>query len=209
MRLPWGTVTDSSNIQEYIFNETLTAGDWVTITLTWDRHVESTNIGSGYLAGDMFFPGQMNDLDLYLLTATNQTIATSISTDDNVEHIFVQVPEDGEYKIGVLKYFGGYSASQNFALSWWAGEAPHIPGDFDEDGDVDGEDLDEWESGFGVSGAGDSGFDDDSDGADFLAWQQNLGAGIPARAASGAVPEPAMSLLCCLGLPLLSWGRRV
>ncbi|MBA3480183.1 MAG: PEP-CTERM sorting domain-containing protein [Pirellulales bacterium] len=67
--------------------------------------------------------------------------------------------------------------------------------DFDEDGDVDGGDLVQWQGDFGVNGRSDADNDGDSDGADFLAWQQRLGSGLPSVAATAAVPEPAMLLL--------------
>ena len=70
-----------------------------------------------------------------------------------------------------------------------------IPGDFDGDGDVDGDDLGDWEVGYGtVSGAattdGDADVDGDVDGGDFLIWQQNYTGPIPLGAIA-AVPEPS------------------
>ncbi|MBN1853016.1 MAG: lamin tail domain-containing protein [Pirellulales bacterium] len=52
------------------------------------------------------------------------------------------------------------------------------PGDFDTDGDVDRNDLNIWESGFGTTAGarwseGDSDEDGDVDGFDFLIWQQH------------------------------------
>jgi hypothetical protein len=62
------------------------------------------------------------------------------------------------------------------------------PGDFDGDGDVDNDDLDDWRAAFALTDVGDADDDGDSDGNDFLIWQQNVGAGgSPIR----AVPEPA------------------
>jgi len=57
----------------------------------------------------------------------------------------------------------------------------NLVGDFESDGDVDGDDLDLWEIGYGTpSGAalsdGDADGDGDVDGSDFLAWQRNFGA---------------------------------
>ena len=62
--------------------------------------------------------------------------------------------------------------------------------DFDEDGDVDGDDLTRWNTGFGVTGTathtqGDADGDQDVDGADFLAWQRQLGSSSPMAAATG------------------------
>jgi hypothetical protein len=69
-----------------------------------------------------------------------------------------------------------------------------LDGDFNGDGFVDSDDLNDpvqgWKARYGV----------DLDGNDFLAWQRNLGAGTPSTATAGAVPEPSMSLLALLGI---------
>ena len=62
-----------------------------------------------------------------------------------------------------------------------------MPGDFDEDADVDGEDLTQWQGDFGLNGSSDSDDDGDSDGADFLNWQRTFGVGQPAPAISSTV----------------------
>jgi autotransporter-associated beta strand protein len=71
---------------------------------------------------------------------------------------------------------------------------PAYEADFDLDGDVDGDDLTQWEGDFGVNDLSDADGDGDSDGADFLAWQQQLGS-VPTVAAASAVPEPRAILL--------------
>ena len=70
--------------------------------------------------------------------------------------------------------------------------------DFDNDGDVDGTDLNQWRGDFGVNALSDADYDRDSDGADFLAWQRQLGSGVPTVVTSEAVPEPAASTLALL-----------
>jgi beta-glucanase (GH16 family) len=66
--------------------------------------------------------------------------------------------------------------------------------DFDEDGDVDGDDLGLWRQNFGAEAglAGDAEGDGDVDGSDFLTWQRQLGDSqfLNTAAASAAVPEP-------------------
>lgn len=68
-----------------------------------------------------------------------------------------------------------------------------IPGDFDEDGDVDGADFVAWQTNFPLaSGAtlasGDGDGDADVDGADFAIWQSSFPT--PAAGAASPVPEP-------------------
>ena len=73
-----------------------------------------------------------------------------------------------------------------------------VGADFDEDGDVDDDDLTKWKLGFGTAiGAthmqGDANGDGRVDGGDILAWQQQKNS----PAASG-VPEPAAAWLAVL-----------
>lgn len=87
--------------------------------------------------------------------------------------------------------------------------APPIPGDFDGDNDVDGDDLADWKDGFGTtSGAlvadGDADDDGDVDGNDFLVWQRNV---TPANNAA-PVPEPAAGVLALLAAVGLLVRRR-
>ena len=86
---------------------------------------------------------------------------------------------------------------------------PSVAADFDEDGDVDGEDFLIWQEGFGTpSGAekidGDYDNDGDVDGDDFLGWQTEFGSG--GNAAAVAVPEPSSILLLLAALSLLLTG---
>jgi T5SS/PEP-CTERM-associated repeat protein len=77
---------------------------------------------------------------------------------------------------------------------------PHPTADFDNDGDVDGADLTQWQGDFGVNALSNADGDGDSDGADFLAWQRQLGSGVPSVAASEVVPEPESALLFAFGI---------
>ncbi len=82
--------------------------------------------------------------------------------------------------------------------------------DFDEDGDVDGDDLTRWRNNFGLGTThmtGDADADNDSDGDDFLIWQRQLGSH-PAVAVSANVPEPTTSVLAVLVLAAGALRRR-
>jgi hypothetical protein len=79
--------------------------------------------------------------------------------------------------------------------------APILTADFDEDLDVDGDDLANWKSGFGVSGSathlqGDADGDLAVDGDDFLAWQRQF----TGAATAVAIPEPATMLTLLTGV---------
>ena len=102
-----------------------------------------------------------------------------------------------------IAMMGGDAASlettttfDNFMLT---AAAPSSPADFDDDGDVDGDDLAEWKASFGVDGGADADGDLDTDGNDFLIWQRAYS--LPS--AVTAIPEPssvALALLAILGV---------
>ena len=178
---------------------------YIAVTLVWDRQVTKTGGSDTVYDPSNVFTGALNDLDLFVVPVgwdnlLEDAVATSASSEDNVEHIFADIPE-GDYEI-VVNHFGGVGTDQDYALAWWTGPGPiTLSGDFDGDGDVDGDDLTDWKTSFGPGGGADADGDGDSDGADFLTWQRELS---PASVvASGAVPEPAAWMLAALGLPLL------
>jgi len=82
-----------------------------------------------------------------------------------------------------------------------------LPGDFDGNGVVNDDDLNKWETDFGVGPASDADGDGDSDGADFLVWQRNYDGTTSLLQGIAAVPEPGT--LCLLGLSVvLAMGNR-
>jgi hypothetical protein len=84
--------------------------------------------------------------------------------------------------------------------------APAFEADYDEDGDVDSDDLNRWTTNFGTGtlhsqGDGDADGDGDVDGNDFLLWQRQLGGGVtpPAAVATAAIPEPTGLIIFAFG----------
>ncbi len=92
-----------------------------------------------------------------------------------------------------------------------------VPGDFDGDGEVDGEDLVIWQEGYGTNSDaeatdGDADGDADVDGRDFLVWQRNFGMRSidvePLTSSPVIIPEPATISLIGLGLLGYWWCKR-
>lgn len=87
--------------------------------------------------------------------------------------------------------------------------------DFDDDGDVDGEDFLIWQRNFGVGTThemGDANGDNMVDAADLTAWQDAFGSAPGSSAATIAVPEPssvAVISLAALGIVLGRCRMRV
>ena len=177
--------------QEYFLESSMAAGQYIAITLCWDRHTEHTG-GNTYNYGDTFFPyadeyGPMNDLDLYLEKSDGTVVAASTSTAFNVEHIFFQLQDAGNYKIVVYNTGGGLgSFTELYGLAWWYGNGTAPPaGDYNGDGKVDGADYVIWRndpSSFGGAGGYDT-------------WRANFGAGSGSGVSLASVPEPCSVML--------------
>ena len=125
----------------YAIDGRLAAGEFMDLTLTWDRIVttDTENIDRVIYA-----PDRLDDLNLYLYAAGNLTspVARSVSAVDNVEHIHFPVPSEGRYVIGVEMSGAVAGDSGSYALAWNAVRAPLIRGDFNDDGAVNATDVD-------------------------------------------------------------------
>ncbi len=107
----------------------------------------------------------------------------------------------GEFSSLMLPALSGgltWDASQRYA-SGVLSVAPPAAGDFDEDVDVDADDLARWNLGFGTLAAathlqGDANADGAVEGADFMVWQRQLGTSVGVLQTT-AVPEQESSLL--------------
>ncbi|MCA9229189.1 MAG: autotransporter-associated beta strand repeat-containing protein [Planctomycetales bacterium] len=93
---------------------------------------------------------------------------------------------------GDLQWFVNYGATSVELVTTFAA-------DFDEDGNVDGDDFNSWQGGFGNSPAahmtGDANADNAATGFDFLEWQRQFGSGFGAISASQAIPEPTTAAM--------------
>jgi Subtilase family len=111
--------------QDYVLAAPLRAGSFVSATLAWNRLVElNDQNGDGeYAVGEKFIDRGLNNLDIYLMRAEDtdikQSIWSSTSDVDSVEHIFRPVPTAGRYKIRVQFRQQVNLPSQAYALAWW------------------------------------------------------------------------------------------
>lgn len=162
--------------------------------------------------GMLYYPGSGSDI---ALTAGGAVFSYDLNTWNNVRLTYdisalklnIEVngvvldplPAPSTIAQGLVTGIAATSNDAGLAYLDSIGTSPPVqPGDFDGDGDVDGDDLTHstlgWKSRFGV----------DLDGNDFLTWQREFGSGIAASlGASAAVPEPnaiPLAVLSVLGL---------
>lgn len=118
---------------------------------------------------------------------------------------------DGEtVTIDSIQLLGSSDAQVYLDDVYWNPQAvfvPALPGDFNADGNIDGNDLAQWQTGYGTtSGAlaseGDADADQDVDGSDFLLWQRNFGTTSPPQLL--AIPEPTTVSLALTALAFLT-----
>ncbi len=116
----------ASQYQDYVLEQPLQQGSFVSITLAWDRKVElkDSNKNGQYDIGEGFSDRGLNNLDIYLMRAedndTSKSIWSSQSDVDSVEHIFHKIPANGRYKIRVQFRQRVNDDTQPYALAWWS-----------------------------------------------------------------------------------------
>ena len=123
----WDTnVITTDQYREYVFAEPLLADSFISSTLTWDRQIKlNDKNGNGIFdIGEDFTNQGLNTLELYLMRSQDndisQSIWSSVSQIDNLQHIFIKVPTTGKYKLRVVfKSPQIASASQRYGLAWW------------------------------------------------------------------------------------------
>ena len=124
----WDTnIVTADKYQEYIFTDPLVVDSFISATLTWDRQVKlNDKNGNGLFdIGESFSDEGFNKIELYLMrsldTDISQSIWSSVSQIDNLQHIFIKIPTSGKYKLRVVfKSPTTNSPSQRYGLAWWA-----------------------------------------------------------------------------------------
>jgi hypothetical protein len=159
----------------------LPAGSELTATLVWNRSVTSS---TSNIETTVYTASPLANLDLFLYETGNLStpVANSISTVDNVEHLFLPVNSQGHYQLAVRAVSGGLIDPLSYCLAWSI-LVPEIPlqGDYNGDGTVDASDYVVWRK-TGINGP--TGYD---------TWRTHFGE--PTGSGSGGtanttVPEP-------------------
>jgi hypothetical protein len=109
---------------DYLINSNLNFGTKLSATLTWNRHVGRFDNGNGVIdAADTFFvEQQLSNLNLQVLK-NGELVAQSVSTVDNVEHLFLDVDRTAQYSLRVLGA-GVAVGSEQFSLAWFGTAVP-------------------------------------------------------------------------------------
>lgn len=223
----WDFDTINAGISNWYFFEVIPEATFqqLSVIATWNRKfdVQLDDMGDGNPFNDIYaFDPILANIDLRLYEATDFTPGTlldsSISTIDNVEHLFRQDLPSGRYAIEVTS-----DATSEFAIAWDSVLDAPRPGDANLDGLVDGLDYLIWASNFGATDVGftDADFNNDDivDGLDYLIWTlgfESPDVGFPqfstmsqsfagaAGQIAAAVPEPSGIALATLALTALA-----
>ncbi len=124
----WDTnIVEVSKYQDYIFANPLEVDSFISATLTWDRQVKlNDKNGNGlFEIGESFTDEGFNDIELYLMrspdTDISQSVWSSVSQVDNLQHIFIKIPTTDRYKLRVIfKSSRTNTSNQRYGLAWWA-----------------------------------------------------------------------------------------
>jgi len=114
---------------DYVIDPDLDAGDTLTATLTWFRHVTRTDDGNGEIdADDSFVQSEtLDDLNLQILRG-GVLVAESVSELDNVEHLHLTIDQRGEYTVRVVgASVVGSGTDELFGVAWSAASAVPEP----------------------------------------------------------------------------------
>jgi hypothetical protein len=121
---------------------------------------------------------------------------------------------DGRYSVfndrGEVQFWAQFDSSEGVFISELVASDP-LPADFNQDGAVDGVDLQTWRTGYNsaqpvTAEDGDANGDLVVDGADFLAWQQQVSSG-SATVVAAAIPEPTSLLLTIVAIVAVRFAR--
>ena len=120
----YSSLAKTGSTEDYVFEQPLKGGSYVSATLSWERLVELNSTDEYYDVGESFTGQPLSNLDLYLMPADtddiSQSVWSSVSPEDSLEHVFIPVPADGRYKLRVVQQQANSGEAQPYALAWWS-----------------------------------------------------------------------------------------
>lgn len=182
----------------------------LSVVLAWNIEIVDGSVLSRWIADDL----PLANLDLKVWDSTGALLdvelASSVSTVDNVEHVYLTGLDSGNYTIEVTATEDG----RDFGLAWRLDyEAPYrVTGDYNQDGVVDAGDYTLWRDTFNssVDLEADGDLNGVVDQGDYDVWLAAFGSVLTppvATAATFGAPEPS-SLALLAGLAALACRRR-
>ncbi len=120
----YSALAEAGSAEDYVFDQPLQGGSYISATLSWERIVELNSQDEYFNVGEKFTGLPISNLDLYLLPADaddiNDSVWSSVSSEDSLEHIFIPIPETGRYKLRVVQQETALTEEQSYSLAWWA-----------------------------------------------------------------------------------------
>lgn len=149
---------------------------------------------------ELTIPGETPETGMLLLTVSDEHFDGSITAPSN-NLLSYEPTVSGTFLINSVDTPGLTLEDTNFSWTFISFDDPitfttGLSADFDNDGDVDDDDLSQWESSYNVNALADANDDGVSDGLDFLAWQQQYTG--PSTAITTVVEPGSLTLLAIL-----------
>ena len=164
----------------------------------WGGDLEFDTVYRGVISYD----GTLGESKLWINPASEAStnVADLGATGTVINRVILRQADDYAGK----QFVDNVVVATSFAEALSGDGGAFLEADFNQDGNVDGLDLADWRTAFGLTADGDADGDEDSDGEDFLIWQRQLGQlPPPAVVAAAAVPESSGIVLAAFGFALL------
>jgi hypothetical protein len=164
---------------------------------------------------ELTIPGESPETGMLILTVAFNATSTVTAPDDNI--LTYQPSAAGSFLINSYDLPTTPLTLQNTKFVWAfiSFDSPmtsgFVPGDFDDDGDIDGGDFLAWQSSFEAAGGNlpaDGNRDGVVNGADLAVWQQRFGSLPASTGEAQQAPEPAGGLLLVAALAMAAGPRR-
>ncbi len=175
---------------------------------TGDELVVSTNFRPNFPSDEIFTPlsALLSPGSYALVFGTNQFGATGAGAIHNgPDQPDISPTTISSYIFWGIAGFGqppiwrtNLASNMRFVIE---GQLFDITADFNGDGMVDNDDLDDWQAAYSVNDLANADGDNDSDGHDFLQWQRQFGL-FGSTPTSQAVPEFPSLILSIVGILL-------